>query len=168
MTACTSHISQPQGGGGGGDSPYLVNVAQSGLLDALVLDNLAQDAAITATNDQDLLGVGVRVHGQVGDHLLVGKLIALSALDDVVQDQDGPVVGGFEDENVLVLGLLVVDDIFDLEGHGLAGPHLGDLAEPAIYGEELLAVGVLGIVVLRCQCDAVSNKVRGRWARGRA
>jgi hypothetical protein len=132
MTACTSHVSQPQGGGGGGDSPYLINVAQSGLLDALVLDNLTQDAPITATDDQDLLGARVRVHCQVGDHLLVGKLIALSALDDVVQHQDGPVVGGFEDEDILVLALLVVDDILDLEGHGLAWPHLRDLAEPAI------------------------------------
>jgi hypothetical protein len=26
----------------------------------------------------------------------------------------------------------VVDDLVDLEGHGLAGPHVGDLAEPAI------------------------------------
>lgn len=110
----------------------LVNVAQDGLFDALVLDDLAQDAAVAATDDQDLLGVGVRVHGQVGDHLLVAELVALGALDDVVKDQDGAVVGRLEDEHVLVLALLVVEDLVDLEGHGLAGPHVGDLAEPAI------------------------------------
>ena len=111
----------------------LVNVAQSGLLDAVVLDNLAQDTAVAAADDEDLLGVGVRVHGQVGDHLLVRKLVALGALDDVVQDQDGAVVGGLEDQDILVLALLVVEDLLDAEGHGLAGPHLRDLTEPAIY-----------------------------------
>lgn len=49
----------------------LVNVTQDCLLDALVLDDFTEDTAVTATNDQDLLGVRVRVHGQVGDHLLV-------------------------------------------------------------------------------------------------
>lgn len=64
----------------------LVDVAEDGLLDALVLDNLTEDTSVTATDDQDLLGVGVGVEGQVGDHLLVGELIPLSALDDVVQN----------------------------------------------------------------------------------
>ena len=99
---------------------YLVNVAENGLLDALVLDHLAEDATVAATNDQDLLGVGVRVHGQVGDHLLVRELIALSALDDIVQDQDVAVVGGLEDQDILIQALLVVQHLLDLEGHGLA------------------------------------------------
>jgi hypothetical protein len=111
---------------------YLVNVAEDGLLDAVVLDNLSEDTAVTTTNDKNLLGVGVRVHGEVGDHLLVGELIALGALDDVVQDQDVAKVGRLEDENVLVLALLVDEDLLDAEGHGLAGPHLRDLSEPAI------------------------------------
>jgi len=110
----------------------LVNVAENGLLDAVVLDNLSEDTAITTTNDKNLLGVGVRVHGEVGDHLLVGELVALGALDDVVQDQDVAKVGRLEDENVLVLALLVDEDLLDAEGHGLAGPHLRDLSEPAI------------------------------------
>lgn len=62
----------------------------------------------------------------------VRKLVPLSALDDVVQDEDHAIVGGLEDQDILVLALLVVDDLLDLEGHGLAGPHVGDLAEPAI------------------------------------
>jgi hypothetical protein len=28
----------------------------------------------------------------------------------------------------------VMDNLLDLEGHGLAGPHVGDLAKPAIWG----------------------------------
>lgn len=130
----------------------LVDVAESGLLDTVVLDDLTEDTAVTTADDQDLLGVGVGVHGQVGDHLLVSalllaivrvfpsgcdvrELIALGALDDVVEDEDGAVVGRLEDEDVLVLALLVVKNLLDLEGHGLTGPHAGDLAEPAIYTE---------------------------------
>jgi len=112
----------------------LVDVAQHGLLDALVLDDLAQHAAVAAADDQHLLGVGVREHAQVGDHLLVGELVALGALDDVVEDEHHAVVGRLEDEHVLVEGLFVVHDLVDLEGHGLARPHLADLAEPAWRG----------------------------------
>jgi hypothetical protein len=64
--------------------------------------------------------------------VVIRELIPLGGLDDVIQDQDSPVVGGLEDEDVLVFALLVVEDLLDLEGHGLAGPHVGDLAEPAI------------------------------------
>lgn len=68
----------------------------------------------------------------MGNHLLVCKLITLGALNNVVQNQNGAIVGGFEDQDILVLALFVVDDVLDLEGHGLTRPHLGDLAEPAI------------------------------------
>lgn len=53
---------------------YLVDVTEDGLLDGLVLDDLTEDTAISTTNDQNLLGVGVSVHGQVGDHLLVAEI----------------------------------------------------------------------------------------------
>ena len=102
-----------------------------------MFDDLAQHTAITTTNDQNLLWVGVRVHSQMCDHLLVCELIALGALDDVVEDEDGAVVGGLEDQDILVLGLLVVEHILDLEGHGLPGPHFGNLAEPAICVPQL-------------------------------
>jgi hypothetical protein len=110
----------------------LINVAQDGLLDGLVLDDLTEDTTVTTTNDEDLLGVGVSVHSQVGDHLLVGELITLGALDNVVQDKDAAVVGGLEDQDILVLGLLVVQDLLDLEVHSLTGPHAGLLGEPSI------------------------------------
>jgi len=45
---------------------------------------------------------------QMRDHLLVAEFVALGTLDDVVEDQDGAVVCGLEDEDVLVLGFLVV------------------------------------------------------------
>jgi hypothetical protein len=112
--------------------PYLINVAQDRLLNAVVLDDLAQDTSITAADNEDLLGVWVREHGQVSDHLLVGELITLGALDDIVEDEDIAIGLGLKDEDILVLGLLVVEDLLDLEGHSLARPHVGDLAEPAI------------------------------------
>lgn len=60
-------------------STYLVNVAEDGLLDGLVLDNLAQDTTVSASDNEDLLRVRVRVHGEVGDHLLVAVGISESA-----------------------------------------------------------------------------------------
>lgn len=111
---------------------HLIDVAKNGLLNAIVLDDLTEDTSITTTDDEDLLWVWMGVHGQVGDHLLVCELIALSALDDVVEHEDVSVVGGLEDEDVLVLGLLVVEDVLDLEGHSLSRPHVGDLTEPSI------------------------------------
>ena len=102
------------------DARHLVNVAEGSLLNALVLDNLTENTSVSTADDQDPLGVGVRVHGQVGDHLLVGELISLGGLDDIVQDENVAVVGGLEDEDVLVLALLVVQDLLDLKGHGLA------------------------------------------------
>lgn len=50
---------------------YLVDVAEGGLLDSVVLDNLTQDTTITTANDKNLLWVGVRVHRKMGNHLLV-------------------------------------------------------------------------------------------------
>lgn len=72
----------------------------------------------------------------------IRELIALGALDDVVQDQDGAVVAALEDEDILVLGLLVVQDLVDLEVHGLTGPHDGLLGEPAIW-RRIESVGIL-------------------------
>jgi hypothetical protein len=50
---------------------YLIDVAEDGLLNALVLDDLTEDTTVTTTNHENLLGVGVRVEGKVSDHLLV-------------------------------------------------------------------------------------------------
>lgn len=63
----------------------------------------------------------------------IRELIALGALDDVVQDEHGAVIAALEDQDILVLGLLVVQDLVDLEGHGLTGPHVRLLGEPSIW-----------------------------------
>ena len=61
------------------------------------------------------------------------ELVTLGALNDIVQNENGAVVGRLEDENVLVLALLVVENLLDTEGHGLTWPHVVDFAEPAIF-----------------------------------
>jgi hypothetical protein len=63
----------------------------------------------------------------------IRELITLGALDDVVKNKDGAIVAALEDKNVLILGLLVVEDLVDPEVHGLTRPHLGLLGEPAIW-----------------------------------
>ena len=62
----------------------------------------------------------------------IRELISLCALNDIVQDEDGAMVAALEDHNILIFRLLVVEDLVDTEGHGLAGPHLTDFGEPAI------------------------------------
>jgi hypothetical protein len=119
---------------------YLVNVAQYRLLDTVMLDDFTQHTSIATTDDQNLLWVGMGVHRQVGNHLLVWELVSLGTLDDVVKDQDSSVVGGLEDKHILVLALLVMYNLLNLESHSLAGPHLGDLAEPAIWTEKAVSL----------------------------
>jgi hypothetical protein len=118
----------------------LIDVAKGSLLDGGVLDNLTEDTTVTAADDKDLLRVGVGVQGEVGNHLLVGELIALGALDGAVKDEDGTVVAALEDKNILVLGLLVVKDLVDLKAHSLARPHVGLLGEPSICISPLSAL----------------------------
>lgn len=64
----------------------------------------------------------------------IRKLVPLGALNHIIQDQHSAVVAALEDQNILILGFLVVEDLVDLEVHGLAGPHDRLLGEPAIWG----------------------------------
>lgn len=67
-----------------------------------------------------------------GERENIRELVPLGALDDIVKNENGAVVGALEDKDILVIGLLVVQDLVDLEVHGLAGPHIRLLGEPAI------------------------------------
>lgn len=124
-----------------------------------MLHDFTENTTVSTTDNEDLLGVGVGHHGKVCDHLLVPiplqnqtsvffvansrfaahdvdvyirELVALSALDNIVEDKDGAVVAALKDHDILVLRFLVVEDLVDPEVHGLAGPHLTDFREPAI------------------------------------
>ena len=63
----------------------------------------------------------------------IRELIALSALDDTVKNQDVSVSLRLEDENVLVQTFFNMQDLPDLQGHRLAGPLRRDLTEPTIW-----------------------------------
>jgi hypothetical protein len=63
----------------------------------------------------------------------IRELITLGALDDVVKNKNGAIVAALEDKNVLILGLLVVENLVDSEVHGLTRPHFRLLGEPAIW-----------------------------------
>ena len=108
------------GEGGRGKQAYLVDIAKNGFLNVLVLDDLTQNASVAATDDQYLLRVRVGVHGQVSNHLLIGKLVALGALDDVVQNENVAVVGRLKNEDILILALLMVENLLDPQSHSLA------------------------------------------------
>ena len=67
----------------------------------------------------------------------VRELVAPGALDDTIEDKDVSVGLGLEDEDVLVERLFDVQDLADLEGHGLAWPLGGNFTEPAVCTREL-------------------------------
>eukprot|EP00620_Florenciella_sp_RCC1587_P015358 CAMPEP_0182566204 /NCGR_PEP_ID=MMETSP1324-20130603/7737_1 /TAXON_ID=236786 /ORGANISM="Florenciella sp., Strain RCC1587" /LENGTH=368 /DNA_ID=CAMNT_0024779967 /DNA_START=63 /DNA_END=1170 /DNA_ORIENTATION=+ len=92
----------------------LVDLAHVDLLHAVMPHDLAQHAAVAAADDEDGTRPGAGEHGQVGDHLLVRKLVALRELDHAVQHQHFPVVRRLEDENVLELGLALEEDALGL------------------------------------------------------
>ena len=91
---------------------HLVDIAERDTLDRLVLEDFTNDTTVTASDDQDILGVGVRCEGEMGNHLLVPgmrsgwgddlrKFVSLGTLNDVVKDEDVSIGFRFEDENVL-------------------------------------------------------------------
>lgn len=63
------------------------------------------------------------------------KFVAFGTLDDAVKDQNIAVSFRLEDEDILIERFLNVENLVDLQGHGLARPLRGDLAEPAILNE---------------------------------
>ena len=53
----------------------LIDITEDRFFNGVVLDNLAQNTAVTAANDQDFLRIWVCVHGQMCDHLLIPSLL---------------------------------------------------------------------------------------------
>jgi hypothetical protein len=60
------------------------------------------------------------------------ELIPLSALDHIIEDEDGAVVAALKDHDILVFGFFVVEDLVHAQGHCLTRPHITDFSEPAI------------------------------------
>lgn len=71
----------------------------------------------------------------VGD-AFIRVLISFAALNGPIQHQDRAMMCGFEDEDVLELGLLRVKDFLDFQGLGHALPLIADFAEPSVCERE--------------------------------
>lgn len=98
-----------------------------------MLDDFADDSAVTAANDEDVARVWMRIESRVRHHLLVGALVALGYLDVAVERQHAAVRRRLVDDDLLVLRALLVDFGTDLYRHGLARPQLRlQLAEPTL------------------------------------
>ena len=54
----------------------------------------------------------------------VRKFVTLGALDDIVEHEYSAMVAGFKEEDVLIFGLFVMENLIHFEGHGLARPHV--------------------------------------------
>ncbi len=63
----------------------------------------------------------MRCDGEVGDHLLVGELVTLGALNDTIEDEDVAEGGGLEDEDILGRATFRGGGCAELEAHGLTG-----------------------------------------------
>jgi len=67
---------------------------------------------------------------QAGD---IRELIAFSALDNAVKDQNISICLRIKDKNILVQAFFDMQDLPNLQGHRLAGPLRRDLTEPTIW-----------------------------------
>ena len=66
-----------------------------------MLHHLANHTAVASSDDQHVLGVGVRVQGEVSNHLLVRSLITSGQLNHAVQNQHVAERGALEHKDVL-------------------------------------------------------------------
>lgn len=144
----------------------LVNVAQDDFFDRVVLQDLSDDATITASDDEHFFRVRVGCEREMCDHLLVPislyissrnvtslggdvrELVALSALYDTIENQDVTVCLGLEDEDVLVERFFNVEDFVDPESHGLSRPLGRDLPEPTICKEIMISLFFSGFMTI--------------------
>ena len=77
--------------------------------------DLAQHAAVAAADDQDLLGLAVREQRHMGHHLVIDELVTGRELDDAVQHHHPTEILILEDDQLLVLGLAIEEDLVGLQ-----------------------------------------------------
>jgi hypothetical protein len=93
----------------------LIDVAKNSFLDTRVFNNFTKNTTVSPTDNEDLLGIRVRVHGEMGNHFLIPtinppkpnwvirKLVPLSSLNNPVKNKHVSVIGTFKDQDILVL-----------------------------------------------------------------
>ena len=108
-----------------------VDLAQHRLLDGRMLQHLAHDAAVAAADDQHALGLVHHHQRHVRHHLVVDELVRRRELAHAVEHQHRAPGLVLEDDEVLVLGLDLVQDLIRLEAH--APVWMKRLLDPAIH-----------------------------------
>ena len=86
-----------------------VHLDEVDALDAVIAGELPHDAAVTGTDDEDVLRVPVDGHRYMGDHLIVDELVTLGQHDVAVEGQHTAELRCFEDVDALVVALLRVE-----------------------------------------------------------
>ena len=94
---------------GSGVGDRLVELDHVHLLDAVVLEHLAQRAAVTAADDQHALRVLVREQRRVHQHLVVHELVPLGHHDQAVEGHELAEARGLEHFHALVGRLEIVN-----------------------------------------------------------
>ena len=75
---------------------HLVNFHQVDPLDLRVPDQLPDNSTVSCSNDQHLLHMGVYCHRNMGDHLMVDKLILFRQHHITVKSQEAPELRGLK------------------------------------------------------------------------
>ncbi len=89
-------------------------------LDRFVLEHFFGDAAVPASDDQHLAGLAVGEDRHMGHHLVVDELVLGGDLGGAVQHQHLAEERVLEQNQVLMLGLHLVEHPLDLVGHAEA------------------------------------------------
>src|SRR5690606_38568088 len=90
----------------------------SDVLNVFVLQHFAQNAAVTAADNQHALGIRVRKQRYVHHHFVVNKFVAFGGLHHTIEQHHAAHKGGFNNLQVLVFG-------FDFKQHFFNGKGLG-------------------------------------------
>ena len=118
--------------------------------------HLPEDAAVASPDHKHRFRVWMGKQGNVGHHLMVGKLVPFRKLDYVVQDQHLSIASGHVQVDLLEIAGGRVQGLFNFNGQGHARPHGTDFGKPPVHyrihgimlqEEELLPQGKVQLVV---------------------
>jgi hypothetical protein len=80
-----------------------------------VPQDLAQHAAVAAADNQDLLRLAVGEERHMRHHLVIDEFVPGGELDDTVQHHHPAEILILEDDQLLVLGLAIEEDLVRLQ-----------------------------------------------------
>ena len=128
----------------------LVDLDLRRLLDFLVLEHLAQRAAIAAADDDDALGARMREQRRVRHHLVIEEVVARRDHHAAVDDHELAPVGRVVDLDRLERRLLRVQARLDAKADRRARMFV-PLGEPVVLG------GVVSAAVIAASCGGTGG-----------